>query len=206
LLNKLLVIGCMCLALGSVAAASTLSWQNGPIMGVNVDASVSGQLTIDTNSGPITIPQYSGADPSMTVFYYTPNVSCGSGCLYDPSMYVWAASAVNVDLTSTYDYTGVWTFLGTPGNPTYDIDFPDNTWGPSGFTVAELYSSIGQFWNTDAGPWSYTETWTGISGPDTGASITSTRDFELVPTPEPTSVLLLLSGTLCLAGLRRRKA
>ena len=209
MLNKLLVIGCICLALGSVAFAGTLSWENGPIMGTNVDYSVPGQLTIDTNAGPITIPGYSGPDPSMTVFYYTPNVPCGVGCLEDPSMAVWAASAVNVDLTSTYQYTGVWNYLGTLGTGPYSITYPGPaTWGPAGYAVEELYSSMYQFANTDAGPWSYTETWTGITGPDTNASITSTRNFELVSTlaPEPTSVLLLVSGALCLAGLRRRKA
>jgi hypothetical protein len=206
LTNKLLVIACVCLALGSAAFGGTLSWENQPIMGVNVDASVPGQLTIDTNPVLITIPQYNGPDPSMTVFVYNPVVCCSSGYLYDPSMYVWAASAVNVDPSSTYQYTGVWSFLGTPGNPAYDITFPQDTWGASAFSVAELYSSVGQFWDIDAGPWRYTETWTGTGGLDQGASITSTRDFELVPTPEPTSVLLLVSGSLCLAWLRKRGA
>jgi hypothetical protein len=189
------------LAFGVASHASTLSWHDAPIMGSNVDYSVPGQLTVTVNGSPAVIPD-TNALPSQSVFVINPNVWDGTHW-HDPSVWAWAASSVNVALDSTYAYTGHWDFLGNGSNPAYGFDFPSDTWdGAWGFTVAELYSSVGDFWLEDAGNWRYTETWTGTSGSDRGASITATRDFA-VQVPEPTSLALVGLALFVIAANRR---
>lgn len=196
-------------AFNAAGQSATLSWHDTPIMGSFVDATVLGQFTVTVNGSPQLIPD-SNTLPSQSIFTYDPIVCCSSGHLYDPSVAAWAASSVNVDLGSDYTYKGNWAFLGNGPNPAYNFDFPMNVWlGSWGFPIAELYSSVTDFWFEDAGNWQYTETWTGTAGPDNGASITFTRDFAVAlpaVVPEPASIALLGIGLAALGFSRRRRS
>lgn len=195
---------------GQAAAqtAYTLSWHDAPILGTNVDYSMPGQLTVTTNTGNITIPN-NGAQTGQTFFQINPTVWNGSH-FYDPNVWVWAASGVNTDLQSTYRYVGNWSFLGNGLNLPYSIEFPHPTvWGGPGYAIEMLYSSIGEFWLEDVGMWQYTEAWTGISGPDLGATLGFTRNFEISTSaqiPEPASLALFGLALAGLAVARRRKS
>ncbi len=196
----------LALAAGAAQAAPVLSWRDAPIMGSLVDYSVPGQLTVTVNGSPQVIPD-SNTLPSQYYFVINPTAWDGTHW-YDPAVYAWAASSVYVDLGSDYTYKGNWAFLGNGPNLPYNFDFPTNVWlGSWGFTTAELYSSVGQFWLEDVGTWRYTETWTGTAGPDAGASISFSRDFEVTTVPEPASMTLLglgLAGAFFAARKRRQ--
>jgi len=203
LLSFLIMAGSVLAFNCGVAQAYTLSWHDAPIMGSSVDYSVPGQLTVTVDGNPALIPD-SNTLPSQSNFKIHPTVWDGSHW-YDPNVYAWAASSVNVDVNSDYAYKGTWAFLGNGPNPAYSFDFPTNVWlGSWGFPIAELYSSVGQFWLEDAGNWQYTETWTGTAGADLGAVITSTRDFT-VSVPEPASLTLLALGLAGLGFSRRNR-
>jgi hypothetical protein len=210
---------------GSGLAQAAFSWQTEPIMGYDY-STVTGDVVMITGPTPTqsgggyyydvdgnvvlgpTIPHYSISgdplegvgSPSVTTFYYNPTVWDGTHWS-DPTVYAYSGSGVNLNAGNTYSYTGVYDFLGTPGNLAYSVTAASATGfdGSVGFIM--LNTGVGQFWLEDAGSWKYTETWTEN---ETGLSITSVREFDVTPVPLPAAVWLLGTGLVGLFGIRRR--
>jgi hypothetical protein len=188
--NVVAILG-LVLAVSAVASAD-FSWQTQPVLGTAY-STATGNVVMTTTAGVITIPYPEAGDPpdtgvSMTEFLINPNVWDGAHW-YDPNVNVFSGSGVNLDSTATYSYTGVFSFLGS--GP-YDVVAAANAnfSEPSGFIM--LNAGVGGFWREDIGPWKYTETWTDNA---TGASITSSCNFNVVPNPAA------LWGGLSLIGL-----
>ncbi|MCG2684888.1 MAG: hypothetical protein L6306_14895 [Planctomycetales bacterium] len=143
--------------------------------------------------GP-TIPHYSMVgdslfgvgSPGMTVFDWTGRVANGSG--------------INLDAGHTYDWTAVYTNLGTGY-----IDSSANVYTGGSFIMLNGYlwgygSNSSTLSVADIGSWTYVETWTDRAGGE-GSFISSTTNFSIVP--EPASVLVwCLLGAGSWLGMR----
>ncbi len=219
-MRSVTLVAVLC-AFVAAPAVADLSWQTTPILGTDW-SDTTGDVVMITGPTPEqpaggyyydvdgnlvlgpTIPHYSIAgdplyqvgSPSMTQFSINPTVWDGAHW-YDPDVFVYSGSGVNLDPAMTYHYTGVYTYLGP--NSSYsvlaaeDTDFSEE----SGFVM--LVTGVGQFWLEDIGNWQYIETWTENG---TGLSISATTDFAVVPVPA--AVLLGMLG-LGVAGVKLRK-
>jgi hypothetical protein len=223
-MRMMLFVAALC-AFVAVPAMANFNWQTQPILGTSA-SDVTGDVVVITGPTPVkpgggfyydvdgnvvlgpTIPHYSTVgdplfgigSPSMTQFVINPTVWSGTHW-YDPTVSVYSGSGVYLDPLATYHYTGTYSFLGTPGNPAYDLLVAENASfsEDSGFIM--LITGVGDFWLEDVGSWKYTETWMDNA---TLQSITSIRPFEVVAVPVPGAVLLGLLG-LSAAGVKLRK-
>jgi hypothetical protein len=205
-------------------AQETVSWQTVPIMGYSA-SNTTGDVVVITGPQPLqpggtpyydidgnvvmgpTIPHYSIVGdplyhvglPSVTVFSYNPNQFI-SGHWTDPVTQIWSGSGVTLQASNTYSYSGIYSFLGTPGNPAYSLEYKNDSYVPPENFIM-LMTNIGDLWLEDAGKWQYTETWKDKAD---GSSITFTREFEARPVPLPAGVWLLGPGLVGIAAFRRR--
>ena len=137
----LMALGLSIAGSGLAQAQANLSWQTEPILGYDW-SNATGDVVMITGPTPITpsgdfyydvdgnkvlgptIPHYSipgdplygVGSPSVSTFYYNPNVWDGSSHWYDPNAWVYSGSGVNLDAAKTYTYEGTFHFFGTPGN------------------------------------------------------------------------------------------
>jgi hypothetical protein len=180
----------MALVVGTASAAEgTLGWQTAPILGYN--SFDNGNVVVETLTGPIVIP-YDDDDgivstgTSMNVFSWAGEVANGSGIYLDP--------------TKIYDWSAVYTNLGTM--------YQDSS---TGVVEGESFIMLmGYLWGegtlsptllvSDCGLWNYTETWTERGG-DT---LRSSTDFSVVPAPG--AILLASMGMGLVNWMRQRKA
>jgi hypothetical protein len=203
------LVATMVLAVGTANAG--VSWQTKPILGTD-RSNATGDLVMITGPTPTTsgggfyydvdgnvvlgptIPHYSIAgdplfgvgSPSMTEFSWTGKVANGSG--------------INLDETKIYDWSAVYTNLGT--------GYQDSS---TGVVEGESFIMLmGYLWGegtlsptllvSDCGLWNYTETWTERGG-DT---LRSSTDFSVVPAPG--AILLASMGMGLVNWMRQRKA
>jgi hypothetical protein len=219
------VLSVALLVLVGTTAQASVSWQTTPILGYS-SSSVTGDLVVITGPTPTkpgggyyydvdgnivlgpTIPHYSMVgdplyqvgSPSVSLFYINPTAwDSGSGHFYDPNVWVYSGSGVYLDTANTYHYTGVYSFLGTPGNPAYDVVAAENLAfsGAPGFIM--LSAGLGWLWPEDAGHWKYTETWTDNMD---GVSISASRDFDVKLVPEPATIIVWSLLGMAVVGYR----
>jgi hypothetical protein len=206
-------------------AQATVSWQTTPILGYSA-SDATGDVVIITGPQPFqpggapyldidgnivmgpTIPHYSipgdplyhVGSPSITTFFYNPN-TFKDGHWTDTVTQIWSGSGVNLQAGNTYSYSGIFSFLGTPGNPAYLVEVARNDTyvAPDNFIM--LMPHLYDLWLEDAGHWTYTETWTDNLDQ---SSISFTREFTVTPVPLPAGILLLGPSLAGLFGLRRK--
>jgi hypothetical protein len=223
----MLAAASLILALAGTAGATT-SWQTSPILGSG-GSNVTGDVVIITGPTPInpstglpyrdvdnnivlgpTIPHYSivtdplyqVGSPSMSTFYIDPTTWEG-GHWTDKVSQIHSGSGVEgLTIGDKYQVTFMWSFLGTPGNPAYDMPVVS-----AEFVATETFrmghSWLYDLWLEDAGAWTFTETWTDNT---TNVSMSSTPlNLDVKVIPEPVTMAGMLLGLGALGRYMRRR-